>query len=96
MRSFITIRQDRASTAELKQRYFAGDDDWLVESGSVLDTQYLSRLGQFDVVYSWECYIIRGTCGRRWRMLRHWSSREGSFSSQFITSNPFFLPIGRS
>jgi 2-polyprenyl-6-hydroxyphenyl methylase/3-demethylubiquinone-9 3-methyltransferase len=29
------------------------DADWKVESGSVLDAQYLSSLGKFDVVYSW-------------------------------------------
>ena len=38
---------------ELKQRYFAGDATWTIEEGSVLDLAYLSRLGRFDVVYSW-------------------------------------------
>jgi len=41
-----------ACTRELKRRYFP-NDDWVVESGSVLDKAYLSSLGQFDVVYSW-------------------------------------------
>jgi 2-polyprenyl-3-methyl-5-hydroxy-6-metoxy-1,4-benzoquinol methylase len=41
-----------ACTAELKRRYFP-DDQWVVERGSVLDREYLSNLGQFDVVYSW-------------------------------------------
>jgi 2-polyprenyl-3-methyl-5-hydroxy-6-metoxy-1,4-benzoquinol methylase len=40
-------------TRELKRRYFAGDSQWLIEEGSVLDREYLARLGQFDVVYSW-------------------------------------------
>jgi SAM-dependent methyltransferase len=39
-------------TAELKRRYFP-DDGWVVESGSVLDNEYMSSLGSFDVVYSW-------------------------------------------
>ena len=26
---------------------------WTVEAGSVLDSEYLRKLGQFDVVYSW-------------------------------------------
>ena len=50
--SFDYDPQSVACTAELKRRYFA-NDDWIVESGSVLDRDYLSRLGQFDVVYSW-------------------------------------------
>lgn len=50
--SFDYDPQSVACTAELRRRYFP-DDDWVVESGSVLDRDYLSRLGQFDVVYSW-------------------------------------------
>ena len=42
-----------ACTQELKRRYFNGDSDWDVRIGSVLDTQVLSVLGVFDVVYSW-------------------------------------------
>lgn len=45
--------QSVACTAELKRRYFAGDPDWRVEQGSVLDSEYLASLGTFDVVYSW-------------------------------------------
>lgn len=40
-------------TEELRRRYFPDDRQWTVESGSVLDSDYLARLGQFDVVYSW-------------------------------------------
>ena len=40
-------------TTELRRRYFPDDPQWTVESGSVLDPEYLGRLGQFDVVYSW-------------------------------------------
>ena len=40
-------------TAELRRRYDAGSDGWVVEHGSVLDEAYLRGLGQFDVVYSW-------------------------------------------
>ncbi|HVF37745.1 MAG TPA: class I SAM-dependent methyltransferase [Sphingomicrobium sp.] len=40
-------------TAELKRRYFSGDEQWIVEQGSALDRDYLVRLGQFDIVYSW-------------------------------------------
>ena len=40
-------------TRELKRRYFENDGDWQVEIGSVLDRDYLKKLGGFDVVYSW-------------------------------------------
>lgn len=42
-----------ACTRELKRRYFEDDDDWVIEQGSVLDTDFLNRLGSFDIVYSW-------------------------------------------
>ena len=51
--SFDYDPQSVACTGELKRRYFPGDDEWVVEQGSVLDRDYLSRMGQFDVVYSW-------------------------------------------
>jgi len=63
--SFDYDPQSVACTAELKRRYFP-DDDWVVESGSVLDKDYLSRLGQFDVVYSWG--VLHHT-GKMWEAL---------------------------
>ncbi len=41
-----------ACTDEVRRRY-APDARWRVEHGSVLDDEYLARLGQWDVVYSW-------------------------------------------
>ena len=40
-------------TKLLRDRYFPGDSHWLVEQGSILDRNYLAKLGSFDVVYSW-------------------------------------------
>jgi 2-polyprenyl-3-methyl-5-hydroxy-6-metoxy-1,4-benzoquinol methylase len=42
-----------ACTTELRRRYFPDDPDWRVEQGSVLDHDFLGRLGRFDVVHSW-------------------------------------------
>jgi 2-polyprenyl-3-methyl-5-hydroxy-6-metoxy-1,4-benzoquinol methylase len=42
-----------ACTAELRRRYFPGDDAWTIQEASALDIEYLKSLGQFDVVYSW-------------------------------------------
>ncbi|MFF3323426.1 class I SAM-dependent methyltransferase [Streptomyces sp. NPDC002889] len=40
------------TTRQLRNRY-APDSDWRVEHGSVLDPSLISRLGRFDIVYSW-------------------------------------------
>lgn len=63
--SFDYDQQSVACTTELRRRYFP-DPQWRVESGSVLDQQYLARLGQFDVVYSWG--VLHHT-GRMWDAL---------------------------
>lgn len=51
---------------ELRQRYFAGDADWTIEQGSVLDEAYLRKLGRFDVVYSWG--VLHHT-GNMWKAM---------------------------
>jgi hypothetical protein len=53
VRSFDYDVQSVACTRELKRRYFDDDEQWRVESGSILDAAYVSALGQYDVVYSW-------------------------------------------
>ena len=35
------------------QAKFGSTANWTIEQGSVLDTNYLNTLGQFDIVYSW-------------------------------------------
>ena len=51
--SFDYDPQSVACTQELKRRCFHEDTDWIIEQGSVLDRDYLSSLGRFDIVYSW-------------------------------------------
>ncbi|MCL6525235.1 MAG: class I SAM-dependent methyltransferase [Thermoflavifilum sp.] len=51
--SFDYDLQSVACTQELKNRYFPHDPDWIVTQGSALDQDFLNKLGQFDVVYSW-------------------------------------------
>ncbi|TWT62306.1 class I SAM-dependent methyltransferase [Rubinisphaera italica] len=55
-----------ACTRALKARYFPDDPNWNVEQGSILDQQYLSSLGQFDIVYSWG--VLHHT-GQMWSAL---------------------------
>ncbi len=66
--SFDFDPQSVACTRELKRRYFSDDLDWRIEDGSVLDTHYMSRLGGFDVVYSWG--VLHHT-GAMWLALEH-------------------------
>lgn len=51
--SFDYDPQSVACTRALRQRYASEDTQWHVEEGSVLDAQYLTNLGTFDIVYSW-------------------------------------------
>ncbi len=50
VRSFDFDPQSVGCTRELKKRYYADDNDWMVEEGSVLDEKYVISLGKFDVV----------------------------------------------
>lgn len=68
---------DPASVAcaiELRKRFDAQPDQWTIESGSALDDAYLSRLGEFNVVYSWG--VLHHT-GSMWRALELIPQRVG-------------------
>ena len=64
--SFDYDPQSVACTAELRRRYFPEDPNWVVEQGSALDKDYLQKLGQWDVVYSWG--VLHHT-GNMWQAL---------------------------
>lgn len=40
-------------TQRLRDTYYSKEDLWQVYQGSVLDCEFMSGLGKFDVVYSW-------------------------------------------
>jgi 2-polyprenyl-6-hydroxyphenyl methylase/3-demethylubiquinone-9 3-methyltransferase len=58
--------QSVACAEELKRRYFPDDPAWTTCRGSALDADFLSSLGQFDIVYSWG--VLHHT-GDMWRAL---------------------------
>jgi 2-polyprenyl-3-methyl-5-hydroxy-6-metoxy-1,4-benzoquinol methylase len=60
-----------ACTQELRRRYFPDDSEWTVEEASVLDSDFVGSLGQFDVVYSWG--VLHHT-GAMWRALENVST----------------------
>jgi 2-polyprenyl-6-hydroxyphenyl methylase/3-demethylubiquinone-9 3-methyltransferase len=64
--SFDYDPQSVAATAELKRRFAPSDPDWQVGQGSILDEDFVGRLGTFDVVYSWG--VLHHT-GAMWRAL---------------------------
>lgn len=66
--SFDYDPQSVACTAELKRRYYLDDPNWVVEQGSALDNDYLQKLGQWDVVYSWG--VLHHT-GDMWQALEN-------------------------
>ena len=56
------------ATTLLKLHYAPEDTDWKIDHGSVLDTNYLKRLGQYDIVYSWG--VLHHT-GAMWEALEN-------------------------
>lgn len=66
VRSFDYDPQSVACTAELRRRYFPGDDGWTVGEGSALDPAFMESLGTYDIVYSWG--VLHHT-GRMWEAL---------------------------
>ncbi len=40
-------------TQFLRDNHHSCDKEWSVERGSILDENYVAKLGQFDIVYSW-------------------------------------------
>lgn len=68
VRSFDFDSESVSCTGELRRRYQGDDGSWIVEQGSVLDQDYLARLGQFDIVYAWG--VLHHT-GAMWRAMEN-------------------------
>lgn len=66
--SFDYDPQSVACTAQLKERYFPGDDRWMIKQGSVLDAGFVKSLGSFDIVYSWG--VLHHT-GSMWQAMKN-------------------------
>ena len=79
--SFDYDPQAVACTKELKHRYFPEDANWTIEEASVLDNDYLTSLGTFDIVYSWG--VLHHT-GAMWRALQNVSSLVVNGGTLFI------------
>lgn len=70
-----------ACTKELKRRYFEADNDWKIQSGSVLEVGFLNSLGKFDIVYSWG--VLHHT-GNMWTALSNINVNVAEHGKLFI------------
>ena len=66
--SFDYDPESVACTGELRVRHFPNDISWKIEAGSVLDNDYLRKLGEFDIVYCWG--VLHHT-GAMWQSLEN-------------------------
>ncbi len=53
VRSFDFDPDSVRCTEQLKLEFAPNASEWKIDQGSILDRSYLTRLGAFDVVYSW-------------------------------------------
>ncbi len=70
-----------ACAKHLRQQYFPDDRQWQISEGSVLDSDFLERLGNFDVVYSWG--VLHHT-GRMWEAVDNAARRVAPDGTLFI------------
>jgi 2-polyprenyl-3-methyl-5-hydroxy-6-metoxy-1,4-benzoquinol methylase len=91
--SFDYDPESVACTHELKRRYFPNAENWTIERGNALDSDYVQSLGQWDVVYSWG--VLHHT-GDMWRALRNVSAlvTEGGLLYISIYNDQGYLSRG--
>jgi SAM-dependent methyltransferase len=70
-----------ACALELKRIHFPNDSAWTIQAGSVLDSRLMSRLGTFDIVYSWG--VLHHT-GQMWAALSEACQRVSANGRMFI------------
>ncbi|MBC8737347.1 class I SAM-dependent methyltransferase [Paraburkholderia sp. UCT31] len=58
--------QSVACTRTLRERFFPADPAWVIEEGSAIDEDFMDRLPDADIVYSWG--VLHHT-GQMWRGL---------------------------
>lgn len=66
--SFDNDQDSVACTRALREQFFRDDPMWEVAKGSVLNIDYITSLGQFDIVYSWG--VLHHT-GAMWKALEN-------------------------
>jgi len=82
VRSFDYDARSVACALEVKRRYAPDAADWVIETGSVLDKNYLGTLPRFDVVYSWG--VLHHT-GALWEALGNVAALVAGGGSLFVS-----------
>jgi 2-polyprenyl-3-methyl-5-hydroxy-6-metoxy-1,4-benzoquinol methylase len=72
VRSFDADIDSVTCTRALRDHYYPNDPLWTIESGSILDVEFVNGLGTFDIVYSWG--VLHHT-GAMWRALENATTR---------------------
>jgi 2-polyprenyl-6-hydroxyphenyl methylase/3-demethylubiquinone-9 3-methyltransferase len=70
-----------AATSLLRERE-APSSDWTIERGDILDADYVSSLGEYDVVYAWG--VLHHT-GAMWGALHHTCERVAPGGMLFVS-----------
>ena len=68
VKSFDTDPDLVACTEAVREQYCPNEPFWTVERGSILDLDYVTQLGTFDIVYSWG--VLHHT-GAMWSALEY-------------------------
>lgn len=68
-------------TRYLKDKFYADDDNWIVERGDILDKEYLSKFDKYDIVYSWG--VLHHT-GKMYQALRNAEKLVAEHGTLFI------------
>ena len=68
-------------TTELRKNFFPDDESWKIQEASVLDSEFMKSLGQYDVVYSWG--VLHHT-GNLWTAMENAQQRVAPEGKLFI------------
>ena len=91
--SFDFDPQAVACVEQLRQQHCAGDSNWSVRQGDVLDRALIDELGRFDVVYAWG--VLHHT-GDLWRALDHTCAlveNDGLLFVAIYNRQPLLSPV---
>ncbi|MCM8768790.1 MAG: class I SAM-dependent methyltransferase [Candidatus Omnitrophica bacterium] len=93
--SFDCDQEAIACTEFLKDRFFPGDPDWKIEVGSITDQSFVSRLGQFDIVYAWGVLHHTGDMFTAMRLAANLVKPEGLIYLAIYNYQPYWTSFHR-
>jgi 2-polyprenyl-6-hydroxyphenyl methylase/3-demethylubiquinone-9 3-methyltransferase len=80
--SFDFDPSSAACARELRRRFYDGDPRWTIEQGSILDADFMSGLGRWDVVYAWG--VLHHT-GAMWQAFENAQAAVGDGGMLFVS-----------